>query len=49
MDRDKLLATTALFRGSKPEEIAAMLGCLGMRTRKYRAGVIRAFQLACAD
>jgi CRP-like cAMP-binding protein len=38
MDRDKLLATTALFRGSKPEEIAAMLGCLGMRTRKYRAG-----------
>lgn len=35
MDLNVFLAKTALFRGSKPEEISAMLGCLGTRTRSY--------------
>lgn len=29
---------TALFQGSTDEEIEGMLGCLGMRKRRYSAG-----------
>lgn len=38
MNRNELLATVPLFAGSTVEEIEGMLGCLGMRTRSYRAG-----------
>ena len=39
MKRSEFLATTQLFKGSKPEEIEAMLGCLGARERRYGEGV----------
>ena len=33
--KDDFLASTPLFRGSTPDEISAMLGCLGVRKRSY--------------
>ena len=38
MERSEFLATTQLFRGSNPQEIEAMLGCLAARERRYKAG-----------
>jgi len=32
------LASTPLFRGSTPDEVATMLGCLGARERRYISG-----------
>ena len=33
-----LLSKTPLFRGSTPEEVESMLGCLGVDRRKYARG-----------
>ena len=38
MQRCEFLAATQLFNGSKPEQIEAMLGCLGARERRYEEG-----------
>lgn len=38
MDRNEFLASTALFKGSQPAEIGAMLGCLDARERRYSEG-----------
>ena len=38
MEQGEFLATTALFKGSSPEQISEMLGCLGARTRRYEEG-----------
>ena len=38
MERSEFLATTQLFNGSKPEQIEAMLGCLGARERHFEEG-----------
>lgn len=38
MKQSEFLATTQLFRGSSPQEIEAMLGCLAARERRYKAG-----------
>ena len=38
MEESRQLAQTALFHGSTNDEIAGMLGCLGMRERRYAAG-----------
>lgn len=38
MERREFLATTQLFRGSSPQEIEPMLGCLAARERRYKAG-----------
>lgn len=38
MDHVEQLASSQLFSGSSPDEIAAMLDCLGARTRAYAAG-----------
>lgn len=35
---EKFLATTALFENTTAEEVGAMLGCLGARTKTYAAG-----------
>lgn len=35
---EEFLATTALFADTTADEVKAMLGCLGMRTRSYAAG-----------
>lgn len=37
-DRNEFLSQTALFKGSAPEEIGAMLGCLDARERRYSEG-----------
>lgn len=34
----QFLASTKIFAGSTPAEIEGMLGCLGGRTRRYKAG-----------
>ncbi len=36
MNLNEFLANTALFKGSKPEEIAAMLGCLDAREKQFK-------------
>ena len=38
MDHTEFLAGTKLFEGSTPEEIKAMLECLGARERRFREG-----------
>ena len=38
MERSEFLTKTQLFRGSSPQEIEAMLGCLAARERRYKAG-----------
>ena len=38
MDYSTFLATTPLFKGSTPEEIEGMLGCLDARVKHYDAG-----------
>lgn len=38
MDYAVFLSTTPLFKGSTPEEINAMLGCLDARVKHYKAG-----------
>ena len=38
MKRYEFLSTTQLFAGSAPDEIEAMLGCLGARERSFRKG-----------
>ncbi len=37
-DYNAFLATTPLFKGSTPDEIGGMLGCLGAHTKRYNAG-----------
>ena len=37
---EKFLARTVLFRGSSPEEIRSMLGCLGPEEKSYRRGEV---------
>ena len=38
MERSEFLAQLPLFEGSGPEEVKAMLGCLGAHERHYEAG-----------
>ena len=38
MDRTEFLAGTALFKGSTPEQVAEVLGCLEARERRFEAG-----------
>lgn len=38
MADNRMLAETPLFKGSTPDEVGGMLGCLGARERGYAAG-----------